>query len=85
MGIAGSMVKFLGDPGSELTRALGVVLDHPGPMGKLGNPRSKRFAMYLDDGVVKVFNISERDDDPAGDDYPESSCADAMIEAITGL
>ena len=29
-----------GDPSSALTEALGVVLDHPGPMGVLGYPRS---------------------------------------------
>ena len=47
MNIEGSMITFLADTRSELTQALGVVLDHPGPMGVLGNPRCKRFAMYL--------------------------------------
>ena len=50
-GVKGSMLTFLADTRSELTRALGVVLDHPGPMSVLGNPRSKRFAMYLDAGL----------------------------------
>ena len=84
-GVEGSMITFLADTRSELTRALGVVLDHPGPMSVLGNPRSKRFAMYLDDGVIKVFNISEKPDDPAGDDFPESSCVDNMLAEIGAL
>jgi peroxiredoxin len=83
MGIEGSMITFLADTRSELTQALGVVLDHPGPMAVLGNPRSKRFAMYLDDGVIKVFETSEKPDDPAGDDFPESSCVDNMLEQIS--
>eukprot|EP01051_Picozoa_sp_SAG22_P007513 SAG22_NODE_531_length_9422_cov_86.532983_7_plen_101_part_00 len=81
-GVEGSMVTFLADTRSELTKALGVVLDHPGPMGVLGNPRCKRFAIYADDGVIKVFNVSEGPDDPAGDDNPTSSCVDAMLAAI---
>ena len=90
MGVEGSMITFLADTRSELTQALGVVLDHPGPMGVLGNPRSKRFAMILDDGVIKHFAVSENECpggpvgcvDPAGDDYPESSCVDAMLAAL---
>lgn len=83
MNIEGSMITFLADTRSELTQALGVVLDHPGPMGVLGNPRCKRFAMYLDDGVIKVFETSEKPDDPAGDSFPESSCVDNMLEQIS--
>lgn len=85
MGIEGSMITFLADTRSELTQALGVVLDHPGPMAVLGNPRSKRFAMYLDDGVIKVFEVSEKPDDPAGDDFPESSCVENMLAQISKL
>lgn len=82
MGIEGSMITFLADTRSELTQVLGVVLDHPGPMSVLGNPRSKRFAMYLDDGVIKAFETSEKPDDPAGDSFPESSCVENMLELI---
>ena len=38
--------------------------------------------MYLDDGVIKHFAISEGPDDPAGDSFPETSCVEAMLEAI---
>ena len=47
--------------------------------------RSKRFAAYCEDAVVKVLNISENahgEVDPAGDDFPESSCVDNMLKCI---
>lgn len=78
----GSIITFMADTRSELTQKIGMVLDHPGPMGVLGNPRSKRFAMVLDDGVIKAFHVSEAADDPAGDDRPESSCVDAMLATL---
>jgi len=82
--IEGSMITFLADTRAELTAALGTVLDHEGPMSVLGNPRSKRFAIYADDGVIKAFHVSEGPDatDPAGDDDPSASCVDAMLAAI---
>mmetsp|Transcript_82668 Transcript_82668/g.230536 ORF Transcript_82668/g.230536 Transcript_82668/m.230536 type:complete len:90 (+) Transcript_82668:421-690(+) len=78
----GSMVTFLADTCCELTKALGVVMDHPGPMGVLGNLRCKRFAIYADDGVIKAVNVSEGPDDPAGDSNPASSCAEHMLTCI---
>merc|ERR1719486_337607 len=59
-----------------------MVLDHPGPMAALGNPRCKRFAMYAEDGVIKVLQVSEAPDDPAGDTNPEASCVHSMLENI---
>ena len=49
-----------------------MVLDHPGPMGVLGNPRCKRFACLIVDGVIKTMHVSEGEngEDPAGDDDP---------------
>ena len=38
-GIEGSMITFLADTTCAFTRAVGMVLDHPGPMGALGTPR----------------------------------------------
>jgi len=84
--IEGSMVTFMGDPACEVTAALDMkMMAHPGPpsIGLIG--RSKRFALYIDDGEVKYIAISEDDDDPAGDDDPEDSCAPAMIDAIKSL
>ena len=77
-----SLLTFYGDPSAKLTKALGMVLDHPGPMAKLGYPRSKRFAAYVVDGVVKAVEVSEKPDDPAGDDFPESSCVENMLKHI---
>jgi len=80
--IDGSIIKFLGDPRSELTEALGVVLDHPGPMSVLGNPRCQRFSMLIKDGVIKSINVAASEDDPAGDDNPEISMVDKMLEDL---
>jgi len=84
-GIEGSMIKFLGDPACTLTKAHGMVMDHPGPVsiGIIG--RCKRHAIYADDGEVKYVAVCDDDDDPAGDDYPEETCAPAMMEAIKKL
>ena len=73
--IEGSNISFIADPNSLVTKALGMELTAPGPCAKLGPQRCKRFAMYVDDGIVKVINVSEAPDDPAGDDRPESSAS----------
>lgn len=67
---AGTMVKLMADPRGILTRRLGMSLRHPGPLSNLGNPRCKRFAMIVDDGIVKAVEVSESEDDPAGDNDP---------------
>ena len=79
------LLKMMGDPSGALTRALGMTLNHPGPMSKLGYERCKRFAMYVVDGVIKVLHVAEAEDDPAGDDRPDVTLAPAMIEAIKAL
>lgn len=83
-GIEGSMLTFFGDPSAELTKALDVELTHPGPasVGIIG--RCKRFAMHVVDGEIKHIAVAEADDDPAGDAFPEISCAPAMLAAIKG-
>lgn len=53
---------FLGDAGSELTNALRMVLDAPEAMAVLGNARCKRFAMLIDDGVIKKINMGPPDE-----------------------
>ena len=86
MKVEGTMIKFLADTRSELTKALGLQLTAAGPMRVLGNPRCKRFAMYVDNGIIKVFNVAEKgplgEEDPAGDDFPEVSCIDNMLKEI---
>jgi len=92
-GVAGSeYITLMGDTTGELTKKLGMVLDHPGPNGLFGTstPRSKRFAMYLVDGVAKIVRVAEGpgpkgEEDPAGDDYPEVTLAPAMLDAISAF
>lgn len=81
-GIDGSMITFMSDPTGELTKELDMELTHPGPksVGIIG--RCKRFALHLVDGEIKYLAIAEADDDPAGDAFPEATCAPAMLEAI---
>lgn len=81
-GAHGSMMSFLADPRSELTENLGLVLDHPGPMSVLGNPRCKRFSMLIDDGVIKSINVASSPSDPAGDDDPSVSLVDKMLQDL---
>jgi len=73
------MITMLGDSNSKLTQALGLVLDHPGPVSVLGNPRCKRFSMLIDDGIIKTINIAATEDDPAGDDRPDISLVEKML------
>jgi len=81
-GTDGSIISMLGDPRSEVTNAMGLVLDHPGPMSVLGNNRCKRFSMLIDDGVIKTINVAASDDDPAGDDNPTVTLAEKMLEDL---
>ena len=80
------MVTMMGDPSGAVTRALGMVLDHPGPVSVLGSPRCKRFAMFIDDGVVKFVKVSEAgpmgQEDPTGDDFPEATLAPAVYDEV---
>ena len=80
--IAGSIVTFIADTSSELTKALDMVLDHPGPRRALGNPRCKRSAIYVDNGIIKHVAVSESADDPTGDDDISASAAAGMLAAI---
>jgi len=81
-GLEGSMVRFLADPFAILTKALGTEMTHPGPpsVGIIG--RCKRFAIHAVDGEIRTMKISERPDDPAGDDDPSATLAPGFLEAI---
>jgi len=80
--VGNSIIRMFGDPGSVLTEALGLVLDHPGPMSVLGNPRCKRCSMCIDDGVIQTINVAEAEDDPAGDDKPTATLVGQMLKDI---
>jgi peroxiredoxin len=85
LGTKGSMISLLGDPSSTLTRALGLVLKDKGPMGVLGNPRCKRFSLLVDDGVIKAINVAANKADPAGDEKPDISLVEKMLEDLDKL
>jgi glutaredoxin/glutathione-dependent peroxiredoxin len=69
----GDKILFLADGNGEFARALGLEFD--GSASGLGT-RSQRYAMLVDDGVVKVLNIEE----VRG--KVEKSAAEALLEAI---
>ncbi|WP_297771495.1 peroxiredoxin [uncultured Roseovarius sp.] len=49
-------ITLLGDPQSAFTKAIGMEFDAP-PAGLLA--RSKRYAMYVEDGTVKVLHVED--------------------------
>lgn len=49
-------IAFLADPASEFTKALGLAFSNPA-VGFAD--RSKRYALYAEDGVVKVLHLEE--------------------------
>ena len=77
-----SVITFVGDPHGHLTSALGMELTHEGPLGKGLVGRCKRNVLHVVDNEVKYVAIAEQDGDPAGDDFPEVTCAPAVLEAI---
>jgi len=81
-GVRGSMIKFMGDPSGALTAALDIEMTDDGPksVGIIG--RCKRHALYVMDGTVKAFELSEAEGDPAGDDDPSKTMPEAMLAAI---
>ena len=73
----------MGDPHGDLTKALGMELTHPGPVtvkGLVG--RCKRHGIFVNNGVIQAINVSEAEDDPAGDDDPSNTLAEAMMKVI---
>mmetsp|Transcript_26921 Transcript_26921/g.58865 ORF Transcript_26921/g.58865 Transcript_26921/m.58865 type:complete len:117 (+) Transcript_26921:264-614(+) len=79
------LITLMGDPHAELTKALDLEMTAEGPksVGIVG--RCKRFALYVVDGVVKIVRVAEKEDDPAGDEFPDITLAEAMIDAIKAL
>mmetsp|Transcript_14281 Transcript_14281/g.33252 ORF Transcript_14281/g.33252 Transcript_14281/m.33252 type:complete len:121 (+) Transcript_14281:442-804(+) len=78
------ILHLFADPYGLVTEALDMEMTAAGPkMVGLVN-RSKRFALYVVDGTVRIARIAEAEDDPAGDDKPDVTLAEAMVEAIAG-
>ncbi len=51
-GATAAGIGMLSDPAGAYSAALGMAIENPGAWV---NGRSKRYAMYVEDGVVKVF------------------------------
>uniref|UniRef100_A0A3Q3AF11 Peroxiredoxin-5 n=1 Tax=Kryptolebias marmoratus TaxID=37003 RepID=A0A3Q3AF11_KRYMA len=54
---ADGKVRMLADPTGAFTKAVDLVLDSDQIVQALGNKRSKRYAMLVEDGVVKKLNV----------------------------
>ena len=70
---AGTKIEFLADGNADFAKAIEMAFDGSG--GGLG-VRSKRYAMLIEDGVIKQFNI---------EDVPgkaEASSAEALLKQI---
>ncbi|CAA0839656.1 Peroxiredoxin-2E- chloroplastic [Striga hermonthica] len=70
----GDEVLLLSDSNGRFTRAIGCQLDLSDKSAGLG-VRSKRYAIYIEDGVVKVLNLEQ------GGDFSISSAED-LLKAI---
>jgi glutaredoxin/glutathione-dependent peroxiredoxin len=66
-------IQFLADNNAEFAKAIGLEFDAAGGLGGL---RSKRYAMLVDDGVVKVLNVEEQTG------KAEVTSADNMLKAL---
>ncbi|XP_013778714.1 peroxiredoxin-5, mitochondrial-like [Limulus polyphemus] len=51
---AENKIRMLADPAAEFTKALEMEVDLTGP---LGNIRSKRYSMVIENGIVKHLNV----------------------------
>ena len=76
----GTIIEFYADHACEVTKALGLEMeDRP---WKFGTARCKRFAMVIEDGVIKMCNICAAPGDQAGDDSPELSFVDEVMKSL---
>lgn len=66
-------IRMLSDPASEFTLALGLAFSNPGA-GMFN--RSKRYALYAEDGVVKILNLE------ANPGQCEISGGETMLDAL---
>ncbi|KAG7223365.1 hypothetical protein INR49_015721 [Caranx melampygus] len=54
---ADGKVRMLADPTGAFTKAVDLLLDNDQIVQVLGNKRSKRYSMLVEDGVVKKINV----------------------------
>jgi len=77
-----SIIKLMGDPYAELTEKLDMKLEHSGPRSKGLVSRCKRHALYVVDNKIQIVRVAENEDDPAGDDFPDVTLAESLIDAV---
>jgi len=83
--IAGTNITFFADTHGELTKALDFTLAAEAPYKKFGQHRSKRFALYVDNGVIKHVGLDGSPDDPTADEDNSNSKVTGMLAAIAAL
>uniref|UniRef100_A0A3B4A7R7 Peroxiredoxin-5 n=1 Tax=Periophthalmus magnuspinnatus TaxID=409849 RepID=A0A3B4A7R7_9GOBI len=54
---ADGKVRMLADPTGAFTKEVDLILDNEQLVQILGNKRSKRYAMLVEDGIVKKINV----------------------------
>jgi peroxiredoxin len=69
----GDGIDFLADNNAQFAKAIGLDYD---ATGGLGGVRSKRYAMLVEDGVVKVLNVEEQTG------KAEITSADNLLKAL---
>lgn len=72
-GATAAGITMLGDASGAFTKAIGLDFTAP-PVGFFG--RSRRFASYVEDGVVKVMNVEE------SPGVCETSAGETLVAAI---
>jgi peroxiredoxin len=89
-------ITMMGDPSSSVTTALDMEMvelgegqaevdGQFGPYFKGLRRRSKRFAMYIKDGDIVLTKVAQALTDPAGDDFPEATLAEALVADIKAM
>ncbi len=69
---------MLADPAGEFTKALGADMLFEAPV--LGYPRTRRYVMVVDDGVIKAFAAENKGDLQCS----RSSDAIKLLESVYG-
>lgn len=84
------LISFMGDATGKLTKALDMVLtaERLGDPEQFGRPVCKRFALYMEDGIIKLHLVAENangENDPAGDNFPEEVMPTNVMAKIKAL
>jgi glutaredoxin len=75
----------MADTQGTLSKKIGVLIKDKAVARVIGTPRCERHAIYLEDGVIKAFEVAASPDDPTGDAHPEVSMVDHMLTKVPDL